>query len=71
MQQTPCDPKSYDSNDAVADSGGQWRDVPKSKATLFDITKYSHADFDEMMNEKVLMNTSVEEGLLRELEKIK
>lgn len=66
-----CDPKNYDSNDAVADSGGQWRDVPKSKATLFYITKYSHADFDEMMKEKVLMNTSVEEGLLRELEKVK
>lgn len=66
-----CDPKSYDSNDAVADSGGQWRDVPKSRATVFHITKYSHADFNEMMKEAIILEKSAEQGLLLELEKIK
>lgn len=66
-----CDPKSYDSNDAVADSGGQWRNSPKAKANVFHSTKYSHAEFQEMMEEKILLGQSAEDMLFNELRKIK
>jgi pimeloyl-ACP methyl ester carboxylesterase len=66
-----CDPKTYDSNDAVADSGGQWRNKPKNKANIFHLTKYSHADFDEMMKEKILNQESAEDMLINQLGKIK
>ena len=66
-----CDPKVYDSNDAVADSGGQWRDTPRIKANIFHSTKYSHADFSDMMKEKILDTKSAEDLLCIQLEKVK
>lgn len=66
-----CDPKDYDSNDGIADSGGQWRDIPKEKANIFYSTKYSHGQFSEMMKEKIFMGKSAEDMLCNELGKIK
>ncbi|WP_180171809.1 lipase family protein [Acinetobacter sp. YH12023] len=66
-----CEPKSYDSNDAVADSGGQWRDKPRERANVFYSTKYSHAEFKEMMKEKIFMGQSAEDMMFTQLKKIK
>ena len=66
-----CQPEHYDINDRIADSGGRWIDVPKAKASVFYMTAFSHADFEDMMREKVFMNKSPEDMLCIQLEKVK
>ncbi|UOG18279.1 triacylglycerol lipase [Acinetobacter sp. PK01] len=67
-----CDPKSYEwNNDLIADSGGQWSAYPSTNSSYYHVTNYSHADFRLMMQEKIIGNSSAQDVLSRELEKIK
>ncbi|ANC37279.1 MULTISPECIES: triacylglycerol lipase [Acinetobacter] len=67
-----CDPKSYEwNNDLIADLGGQWSSYPSSNSSYYYVTRYSHADFRLMMQEKIVNNLSVQDILSKELSRIK
>ncbi|NHB56709.1 hypothetical protein G9F32_01470 [Acinetobacter sp. 194] len=50
-----CDSRSYDVKGLLAHYIEQWKDVPKNRKTVFHITKYSYANFDKMMKEKIII----------------
>lgn len=66
-----CDPKKYDFDDGVADTGGQWETYPQRNATIFYRTKYSHAYFKSMMREQIYQGKSCEKILIEQLELVK